>query len=489
MSARHAPIDCDVLVIGSGAGGSVAARALASAGREVTVLEEGPRVGVDEIAAGTQAENMRRLYRHGGLTPIFGRPMVAYGEGRCVGGTTMVNGGLLWAPPEALLDRWADRSGIGGYRAGDLAGHLGAIASRLGAGFQHDGEGNRDSTLLADGADRLGWHWQFARRAVRDCRHSNRCTTGCPRGAKQNMAETYLADAELLSARVVPDQRVVRLEHDRGRVHAVHVAGAGDRRRRTYRPREVFLAAGPIGSAALLQRSSIQPQSAGREMAFHVNLRTVARFPDRVDAARGTIFTRQVNQFTADGVLIMPSNVSAGGLGAAVAAAPPALVDGLLADIDRLGVYTTQVRVRGTARIRTGPLGVTLRHSLSAEDGTALRTAFRNTARVLFAAGAEQLHPPLPGSRPLGSLDEVDAMLAGTRIGDWELISVHGMASCRMGRPERGGVCDDRGRPYGMANLRVCDASVLPGLTGISPQGTIMAFSQEVADRFISDSH
>lgn len=55
-----------------------------------------------------------------------------------------------------------------------------------------------------------------------------------------------------------------------------------------------------------------------------------------------------------------------------------------------------------------------------------------------------------------------------------------------MGRPERGGFCDERGRPYGYRNLYICDGSVLPGSTGISPQGTVMAFAHKIARRYLS---
>ncbi|WP_433794951.1 GMC family oxidoreductase N-terminal domain-containing protein [Actinoplanes sp. CA-252034] len=484
-SRRVTVVDCDVLVIGSGAGGSVAARELAAAGRDVTVVEEGPRVTTAEIAARPPAENLRCLYRNGGLTPIFGKPMIAYGEGRCVGGTTVVNGGLLWAPPADLLDRWAAESGIGGYRAEHLTTHLDTIAGRLGATMQTDGDGNRDSGLLADGADRLGWRWQYARRAIRGCRHSNRCTTGCPTGAKQSMAQTYLPDAEAFGARVVADRRVTRMRHAGGLVREVHAVDH-DGRRWAYRPRDVFLAAGPVNSAVLLQRSGIQRRSAAGRMAFHVNMRTIAEFSDRVDATDGTIFTRQVHHFARDRVLIMPSNVTAGGLGAAVAAKPYATAESLISGLDRIGVYTTQVAMSGTVRIHSGRLGVVLRHRMTAADHAGLRRAFASTARVLFAAGARRLHAPVPAAPPLSGVPEAEQVASAVADGAWELISVHGMASCRMGRPERGGVCDDRGRPYGMRNLRLCDASVLPGVTGISPQGAVMAFSHEIVSRFLA---
>ncbi|MBK3580889.1 GMC family oxidoreductase [Streptomyces sp. MBT65] len=486
---RRRTVETDVLVIGSGAGGSVAALELAAAGRSVTVLEEGPRVSTAALATAGPAENMRTLYRNGGLTPVLGTPTIVYGEGRAVGGTTLVNGGLLWDPPPALLARWAAVSGIDGYRAADLAPHLKTVAARLGAIVQQHGgpDANRDSRLLAAGADRLGWRWQHARRVVQGCLHRNRCTTGCPTGAKQSMAVSYLPRAEALGARISPDTRVLRLLHD-GRTVRGALATGPDGTRTEYRARAVFLAAGPLGTPALLQRSHVQRRRAGRELALHVNLRTVARFPERVDAQDGTIFTAQLKEFGDRGILMMPSNLSRGALAAALAGRSPAEVAGYLDDYDRLGVYTTQVRLHGTATVRALPGGgQLLRHGMTTVDHRALVEAFRIGSRLLLAAGADRLTPPVSSAPPLSTMAEVEEFCRRVRPGDWELVSVHGMASARMARAERGGVCDERGRPHGFEGLRVCDAAVLPGVTGISPQGTIMAFAHEITARFIED--
>lgn len=249
----------------------------------------------------------------------------------------------------------------------------------------------------------------------------------------------------------------------------------------------MFLAAGPIGTPALLQRSGIHPRLAGRELALHVNLRTVARFDEPVSALDGTIFTTQVQEFSDRGTLVMPSNLSPGSLAAAIAGHAPELVERVLGGLDRTAVYTTQVRLRGRARVTATPLGgVLLRHGMTDEDHRALRTAFHDTARLLLAAACRGTAPPVAAAAPLRDLAAVEAFCAGVGPGDWQLVSVHSMASCRMGRPDRGGVCDALGRPHGFRNLYVSDAAVLPGVTGISPQGTIMAFAHEIAARFLN---
>lgn len=139
-------------------------------------------------------------------------------------------------------------------------------------------------------------------------------------GAKQSMLVSYLPEAEQLGARVVADARVERLEHEGGVVTAVCGTGAGGRPFR-YRPRVVFLAAGSIRTPLLLQRSGIRRHQAGREIAWHLNFRTVARFPEVIRADLGTIFTAQLQEFTDRGFVVMAANLSPGSLAAALGTA------------------------------------------------------------------------------------------------------------------------------------------------------------------------
>ncbi|MGW0562787.1 GMC family oxidoreductase N-terminal domain-containing protein [Streptomyces sp. NPDC003016] len=485
---RTTEVECDALVVGSGAGGSVAALELVRAGRSVTVLEEGPRVGTRDLLEASPAESMRRLYRNGGATAVFGTPTIAYGEARVVGGTTVVNGGLLWEPSPPVLDRWAAWSGYGSYRAPVIGPHFADVQRRLGMIVQEHGDGNEDSRLLARAAESLGWRWQHPQRVVRGCEHRNQCATGCPSGAKQSMALTYLPRAEELGARIRPGVRVDRITHHQGVVRGVEATGADGRRVR-YRPRTLFVAAGPIGTPVLLRRSGIHRRTAGRRLALHLNLRTIARFPRVVDAVRGTMFTAQVQEHSALGMLVMPSNLTPGGLGAALAGREPHLVDEFLSARAHLGMFTTQVRMQGYAGIAAIVGGTPLlRHGMTRADHHALRLAFRRTAQLLFAAGAVELLPPTGAAGPLRTDADVEAYCARVRPGDWELVSVHGMASCPMALPERGGVCDEAGRPHGFTNLYLCDASVLPGAPGISPQGTIMSFAHEIVGRHLEST-
>ncbi|HEX8052020.1 MAG TPA: GMC family oxidoreductase N-terminal domain-containing protein, partial [Thermoleophilaceae bacterium] len=93
---------CDVVVVGSGAGGATAARVLAESGLDVVVLEEGEHHDARDFTT-DPVHALRTLYRDGGLTACDGRPPIPLPVGRCVGGTTVINSGTAVRPPGDVL--------------------------------------------------------------------------------------------------------------------------------------------------------------------------------------------------------------------------------------------------------------------------------------------------------------------------------------------------------------------------------------------------
>ena len=104
---------CDVVIIGSGAGGAVIATHLAEAGLSVIVLEEGPHYTPQEIRGFRPTEAMRKMWREGGLlttVPIGNSPIIAITVGRNVGGSSVHTGGVCFRVPSAIHHEWGARS-------------------------------------------------------------------------------------------------------------------------------------------------------------------------------------------------------------------------------------------------------------------------------------------------------------------------------------------------------------------------------------------
>ncbi|MFI1193179.1 FAD-dependent oxidoreductase [Micromonospora sp. NPDC020750] len=275
----------DVLVIGSGFGGSVTALRLAEKGYSVGVLEAGRRFADDEFPE-TSWRLRRFLWapRLGcyGLQRITllrsagrgtgGGVLVLSGAG--VGGGSLVYANTLYEPLDAFYadPQWRD---VTDWRA-ELARHydqakrmlgvttypvqtradraMRAVADRMGVGHTYHstpvgvhigrpGERVTDPYFGGAGPERTG------------CTHCGACMTGCRHGAKNTLVKNYLWLAERLGARVHPLTTVTAVRPADGggyRVETVRTGAWLRRRRQVFHADQVVLAAGSLGTQRLL---------------------------------------------------------------------------------------------------------------------------------------------------------------------------------------------------------------------------------------------
>ncbi|MGH7894457.1 MAG: GMC family oxidoreductase N-terminal domain-containing protein, partial [Candidatus Binatia bacterium] len=121
----------DACVVGSGAGGAVAARELAEAGRSVVMVEDGPYLRSADFV---QREELMypRLFREGGTTATA-EYTVLVSQGRVVGGSTVPGFCLCVRPPRAILAYWERNSGLSGLGYETIYPHLRKVEKQIGA--------------------------------------------------------------------------------------------------------------------------------------------------------------------------------------------------------------------------------------------------------------------------------------------------------------------------------------------------------------------
>jgi choline dehydrogenase-like flavoprotein len=469
---RGRRIEADAVVVGSGAGGATTAQLLSDCGLDVVLLEEGGRHGPRDFIKGLD-ECMRLLYRDAGLTPILGSPPIAFAEGCCLGGSTVINGALCWRTPGHVLERWR-ASGLPLLGEADLDPVFRHIEQDLSIAVQDDNATNAVSRLLVAGARELNWRYEHVPRAQRECRGANRCPTGCPTGAKQSMLETYIPRAAANGTRIFTHARVGRIVRE-GK-EAVGVAGRTlDGSRFHVRAKDVFLCCGAVQTPYLLQRSGLGT-GLGRTLRMHFNCKAVAVFREEIAPQAGTMMTAQVKEFAAEDMYIGGSNFHPAYIALTLAGHGPRTVARTLAEWQRVGIYLTQVKCSGAGRIMDTRLGRPLaRYVLLPEDVRRIRLSLQRLCQLLFAAGAVEVFLPLAGAPAVHSQDEAEGVLGRPFRPDLlDVLTVHVMGSSPMSSDPAAPV-DAFGSLRACPNVHVCDASVLPGATGVNPQVTIMA--------------
>ena len=484
-------LECGAVIVGSGAGGATVAAELAEAGVDVILLEEGGYHGTESFTAET-GRALRTLYRDGGGGMAIGRPSVLYAEGRCVGGSTVVNGGMSWRTPARVLDRWAEQEGLPQISEKDLDPYFTRAESRLSVSLQDPETIGRDSELFKAGAEAMGWSVIQNRRNQLHCAGTNSCSSGCPTGAKRSMMLTSVPRALSLGARLFADCRVDRVTRSGPAVTGVtgHVTRPGGRRgpKVTVRARTVIVAGGAIQTPALLMRSGLRSASGqlGRNLSVHPNAVVTAFFEEDVTGWHGVHQAFQVRDFIEEGILLTATNL------------PPAMLAGILpaygrelgelmADYNRIVTAGPLVEDTGTGRIRNIPgLGPQVFYQLTDRDAARVVHGVELTAEALFAAGARRVLLPFDGAPEVGSLGDLRALLARpVPKRSIQLFSIHLMGTARMSKDPSRGVVGSFGEFHGVPGLFVTDASLFPGPIGINPMETVIALAMRNAQRLI----
>jgi choline dehydrogenase-like flavoprotein len=477
MNAPTATLDADVLVIGSGAGGAATAATLAAAGRDVTVVEEGPWIDPDAMEP-FSLEEMATKYRHRGLAAALGNPAIAFAEGRCVGGSTEINSGLYHRLPGSLAEGWRNEYDIDGFDTGTLDAYGDRIENEL-AVSRLPGAPPVSSAVLERGATKLGWE------AVEYARVFRYDAAG--RGVKQTMTRTLLPRAIEAGATVIPNCRVQKLLRRNGRVGGVrcHRTENGGAENLTIRADHVFVCAGAIQTPALLHRSGIRAR-VGSGLKVHPMIKIAARFPHPVD--HGGVPMQVITEFG--------PNLSIGGSASRRGQIAMALADSsadyrdALNEWEHVSVYYAAIRSEGRGRVTAVPglRAPIVTYRLTEGDMSRLARGLVHLGEALLASGATELYPSVADGPVVRSHDELAAWWDAVTRNRTNLMTVHLTSSVRMGENRSLTGADSFGRVWGFDNLRVSDASLVPDAPGVNPQGTIMAIAARNSDQFLAEA-
>jgi choline dehydrogenase-like flavoprotein len=485
LDGRDVKLDCDVVIVGSGAGGGATAGVLAGAGLDVVVVESGDYYD-DQDFDGSELGAITRYYM---AAPTATHDQsVGLLAGSCLGGGTVVNYSTSFRTPDDVRAEWASH-GVPAFTSDDYTASLDAVCERLGVNQEYNDPSTREQKLR-DGCLALGWHVDAMPRGVRKCAQGKECGycgLGCRVGAKQSVVKTWLADAHGAGTRLVVRSRVQKVLVEGGSARGI-VGVTAEGKRLEIRSRAVVAACGAIHTPALLKRSGLSNANIGKHLRLHPATAVFGVFDEELKPWEGVMQALYSDQFRDlhDGY----------GLKYETAAEHPHLFIGfapwrgardhfaLMEAITNTVPIGVLLRDRDGGEVRVGRDGEpVVRYKLSEFDAGHLRTGIDGAAQMLEAAGARRVfssHARWVGyDASTGSRAQfmTDADAAGYGAGQCTLNSFHIMGSARMGGSPATSACDPSGQTWDVRGLYVLDGSSFPSASGVNPQISIQAIA------------
>lgn len=480
-------VTADAVIVGSGAGGAMAARTLAQSGMSVIVLEEGRRWTVEEIRTTHPIDRYAGLYRGAGTTIALGRPSVVLPMGRAVGGTTVVNSGTCFRPPVAVQKRWRDEFGLDLADPAGFGAYLDDVERTLQVAPVPLNIMGRNGNLLLQAADKLGWEAAPIPRNAPGCGGCCQCALGCPRNAKFGVHLNALPQACAAGARIISQARAERLLHQHGRARGVR-ARRPDGTAIDIIADTVIVAAGATETPMLLRRSGLggHPRL-GRNLALHPATALAGRFEEDVYAWRGVLQSAAVHEFHESNGVLIEATSTPPGMGSIIF---PGYGAELLRWLDRshnIATFGAMVADKGVGSVLLVGGEAMVRYNIRPDDIAKLRVALTAIGKLLFAAGAVEVLTGLPGAPTVTSEAELRDALARSNPRSLHLSAFHPTGTAAAGSDAQACPVDERGRLRGVDGVWVADASILPSCPEVNPQLSIMAMALAVADEVVGD--
>ncbi len=498
------PEETDVIVIGSGAGGAVAAAAVADEGHQALIIEAGSHYPSSRITH-EEARMTARLFKDGALQTTSDRDIIVF-QGRVVGGSTVINNGiclrmkhegLVHPDAEDVYQTWADLGAP--VSEAELARSYEAVEQELNVAEIDRITGRNNGPHLID-----GWKKYAARsndpmdhKAVTawfqknygpktpdsECIYCGYCNTGCPYGRKKAMPESFLTHA-------TSDERArpARILHKAEATEILWGEGANGKRiakavtitlrnggTRTIRARKgVVVAAGALASSTLLYNSGIL--QSGTNISLNIACPVVALMPEGTDM---NVWNEdQMATYVDRGDFLIESHFQ-----------PPmsmaTLVPGWFEDhFERMKNYNRLVSAGVLFPAdRLGHMdNGKLKLKIGDKELALLRRALATMTKVHFLNGAIEVYPALLRGQTLTSDmsdEEIDAFYETAIVepDDVVLSSSHPHGGNAINEDPHKGVVDLNQRVHNTTNCYVTDASVMPSCIRVNAQLTTMAMA------------
>ena len=474
MTNLEDQLQCEYLIIGSGAGGSTVAFELQKRNQNFIIIEEGIN---PENLSDTIADNINDLYYNNGATPMISDnngPVIGYGQGRCVGGSTYVNAGYFSLTSEEIFHSWYSNKLLN-IEYSSYLNLINEIRSEINVEQSNlDSFKDRDSLELKKGSDLMNWKIERCDRFLKNCQRNNMCPIGCPSDSKQSMNNTYLKKVTNEN-NIFYNLKVVKIMHKSDFAYLAIAICTVTKKKISFYFKNLFLSLGPINSFGLLKKNKLITPFKRNSFEFHINFKFIVKFKKNINANMSTVSQFFVREFEKEGVLISASNSEIPYLLSSSSQYHIDVIKDIYKNFEKYAMYVYQIKAYSKGNINNFFGNNFVKYSFDDRDRDQIIKAIKRINRLFSNLDIEFILYPVEYSDPIKSNSDCDKLIESLNIKHLHLVSVHGMSSLNKSLDNNYDYIDFDGKLKNFKNIHICDSSILPTNTGESPQATIMS--------------
>ena len=469
-------IETDICVIGSGAGGAVAAYELAKkTGLKVTIVERGKYFVPQNDFTNIEPEMIGKLYKDGGLqlTQNFDMSIL---QGECLGGTTVINNGICFRIPENILDKWESLGAkIDRKKLADIYSE---IEKNINDHPINQEKADQGAFKLIEGAKKIGVEFDWLSTNFKECGGCGNCNLGCKYNRKMSMLLNYIPWAVSKGADVLVETTVNKINYKAGKVESLSCSSKSGANFKI-KAKHVIVSCGTVASSAILRESGIT-KNVGTRISFNVASPLHAEFKEELKSYDGI---QMCTYLKTDNCLIENTFNPP----AASSLIMPGWFEKHFQRMQKYNNLATASPVVGSepnGNLKKSLIaGYDVDYTISGSDFYKLKEGLKTISRVLLASGADVVYPSTFDGKIITKPDEVDSVIEEIKKPeDVTLSSAHPQGGNPMSDDSKIGAVSSNFNVHGFENLYIADASIFPTSIDVNPQLTIMAMGHYAAD-------
>lgn len=463
--------EADFVIVGSGAAGAACARWLSAAGKSVIVIEEG---APPKPAGGDALEAMTMLFRDAGASATIGDDVIPLLQGKCVGGTTFINGAIQVPFPEHVWHDWVaqDKKWEQLLPWNALMNAQDRIYKELQvAPTPPELWGGNGGNLLKG----LGDKAHPTLRNAPGCKGSGRCLQGCPNSAKQSVDVSLLPKAMTDGATIYSSCEVRKILLKGAKAVGVQGKFATGAILTAKAKVAVIMAASAIQTPWLLKKNGIKLE--GNGFQCHPGVAVAGLFPEKVHGMPEATQSAESLHWLKERIKFESLGMPRAFRAARVPGSGKILQE-RLEKLDHVACWGVACKAEARGKVARGPFGPMVFYTPAAADRRVMLKGLSILAEAMLDAGATEIWPAVYGAPETITTAQQARAIAhmAPTPGLFPMAATHLFCGVRV---------REKFQVEGIEGLVVADSSLFPSNIGVNPMLSIVAAATLVAESWM----